>query len=98
MKIQKKYQWKMQVKSIAKIIIFHLLLTLRKPILFLSKFIALFFLFFAFVFFIEKFHEVRLIEKIIIFFSGIVFTVINWFYDDLIFYFQPEDKEIILYR
>jgi hypothetical protein len=99
MKKQKKYQLKMQVKKIAKIVIFHLLLTLRGVVLLLSKILALLFLASGILLcIITEAQAIPWLLKIIILSLGILFTLINWFYDDLIFYFQPENREIQLYR
>jgi len=94
-----KYQLKMRAKKYFKILIFHLLLTFRRTILFLSKIFALLFCFGSSLFFIFKdMQVVQLVGKLFIITFAIIFTLIYWFYDELIFYFQPEDKNVILYK
>ena len=85
---------------IMKKIIFHLLLTIRKPILVLSKILALLFLVGGglLCIIVNGTHMIPWTPKIMILFFGIFFTLINWFYDDLIFYFTPDDMEVTLYR
>lgn len=85
---------------ILKTLIFHLLLTLRGFVLTTSKLLALLFVIgVLLVFFHSDFRRITPVAgKIMILTLSIFFTFINWFYDDLIFYFQPENKDITLYR
>lgn len=85
---------------IIKTIIFHLLLSLRQVVLTISRLMALlFFIGVLLVFFVSDFRAVTPVPgKILILTCTVIFTIINWFYDDLIFYFQPDNKNITLYR
>jgi len=80
-------------------IIFHILLAIRGILLGFSRLLA-FGCFFGFFGLMteSKFQSVPLIINIMILIFGIIFTLINWFYDDLIFYFEPKNMKITLYR
>lgn len=72
---------------------------MRRLILSISKWLAIIFLVCAILmFFMQEFQTLSLVIKITILGFGLFFTLINWFYDDLIFYFSPEDMELTLYR
>ena len=85
--------------ALIKIIIFRLLLSVRGIVLGISKFLAIGFIVFTIALFtISDFQQAPLAAKIMSLGLSVIFTIINWFYDDLIFYFQPENSEISLYR
>jgi len=89
----------MQAKNIVKIVIFHLLLTLRGIVLLLSKILALLFLASGVLLcIVNEAQVIPLIPKIMMLTLGILFTLINWLYDYLIFYFEPENIEVRLFR
>lgn len=78
-------------------IIFQILLSIRGIVLGISKWLALICLiYFVALLFIEL-PKPFIILKIMVLTFGILFTLINWFYDDLIFYFKPEDMDIALF-
>ena len=82
---------------IIKTIIFHLLLSTRGIIRLLSKLFAIMFIFmFISLFLISDFAGAPFAAKTISLVFSILFTTIYWFYDYLIFYFQPENIEISL--
>jgi hypothetical protein len=75
------------------------MLALRGIILSISKLLALlFFTGTVLIFFVNDFHTVPLAGKIMMVTFGIIFTLINWFYDYLIFYFTPDDIDVRLYH
>lgn len=85
--------------SFVKRIIFHLLLALRGIILAASKLLAFVFITcFILTLVVSDFHSTPMPAKIMSIVFGIFFILINWFYDYVIFYFQPENIEIELYR
>jgi hypothetical protein len=82
-----------------KIIMFRLLLTIRGIVLTASKLLALVFLMGAMgIIFMDEFKNVSVAVKIIAVMLGIFFTLINWLYDYLVFYFAPNDTEVTLYH
>lgn len=82
-----------------KTIIFHLLLAIRGIILTISKLFAFIFLLcFILMIIVNDLQAAPIIAKIMALKFGIFFTLLNWFYDNLIFYFAPEDMELTLYR
>jgi len=84
---------------IIKRIIFHVLLALRGIVLGISRLFAILFFIGAFlIFFVHDFHNIPVIGKVMVATFAIIFTLINWFYDDLIFYFEPDNIDITLYR
>lgn len=85
--------------KIIKRITFQLLLGFRRLILGLSKLLAIVFLIGTLgIFFLQEFHNAPIIAKIMTPTFTIICTFINWFYDDLIFYFKPDDMELFLQR
>jgi len=85
--------------KIIKRIIFQLLLGFRRLVLALSKLLAIVFLIGTLgVFLLQGLHNAPFIAKIMAPIFTIIFTLINWFYDDLIFYFKPDDMELFLQR
>ncbi len=83
--------------GIIKIILFHLLLSLRRPILFLSKILALMFLgCFAMAIYVTELQQTPMAAKIMLVSIGIVFTAINWFYDYLVLYLAPRKLGVML--
>lgn len=80
-----------------RIFTFHLLLTVRRPILFFSKLLSLMFLvFFLALIYEPAFHSAPMAAKVMSFTFGIGLILIRWFYDELIFYFAPEGREVTL--
>lgn len=74
-----------------KIIIFHILLSFRGLILFISRLCA--FAFLGALILSTIFNEFSTIPdsvKIMMAVIGITFTSVYWFYDYLIFYFKPK--------
>jgi hypothetical protein len=47
---------------------------------------------------LNDFQAVPLAAKIMTLALGIFFTLINWFYDDLVFYFEPKNIKVTLYH
>jgi len=85
--------------TVIKTILFHLLMSLRGIILSISKLLAIaFFLAAILMIVIHTSHHMPLIAKITALTLGVFFTSINWFYDYLIFYFEPENIEVRLFR
>ncbi|OGT63383.1 MAG: hypothetical protein A3E85_02415 [Gammaproteobacteria bacterium RIFCSPHIGHO2_12_FULL_45_12] len=85
--------------SIIRLLLFHILISVRGIILGISRLFAFMLLgTWLCTLYIKEISEVPLAVKVIMFAFGIIFTFIYWFYDDLIFYFQPENKDITLYR
>jgi len=82
-----------------KLILFHILMTLRTPILVISKFLALVFLGgLTMIFCVEELSAVPIFVRIVAAMFGGMFTLIYWFYDYLIFYFKPKMLDIILLK
>lgn len=82
---------------LVKTIIFHLLLTFRGIIRFSSRLLALIsFIGFALILWTMDYHDASMAVRITILMFGVIFMLINWLYDYLIFYFKPEDFEIML--
>lgn len=82
-----------------KIIILRFLLAMRATILGLSKFFSLlFFIGTILIFFDDSFQTTPFAGKIIIVILAMLFSLTNWLYDDLIFYFTPEDFHVTLYH
>lgn len=82
-----------------KIIIFRLLLAARGIILIASGILALaFFLGSLGIIFMDEFKNIPVAGKIIAVILVVFFTLINWFYDYLVFYFAPDNTEITLYH
>ena len=85
--------------TLIKIIIFRLLLALRGIVLSLSKLLALLFITgFVAMISVSGLQATPLVGKIMALGLGIFFTLINLLYDYLIFYFEPENIEVTLYR
>ena len=82
-----------------KRIIFHLLLAMRGIILGISKLFAFLFIigFILMIIFVD-FKTAPTMIKITILTLGILFTLINWLYDYVVFYFEHEDIEVKLYK
>ncbi|OGT38473.1 MAG: hypothetical protein A3F11_05045 [Gammaproteobacteria bacterium RIFCSPHIGHO2_12_FULL_37_14] len=82
-----------------KTLIYHLLLSVRGIILITSKLLSLGFIVIGIVmFYLGDFQDAPLAAKILVIFFGIIFTLINWFYDYFIFYFAPKNLVTTLYR
>ena len=85
--------------TFVKIIIFRLLLALRGIILSISKILALLFITgFILMISISELQAAPLVGKVMALGLGIIFTLINWLYDYLVFYFEPENIEVTLYH
>lgn len=85
---------------IIKRIIFQLLLMFRGLVLVISGLVSIFCLI---VIPIMAYHlglhnKAQLFGVVIFVIFGIIATFINWFYDDLILYLQPDNSNIILFR
>jgi len=79
--------------------IFHILLSLRGVILNISKLFSLFFLCgFVIVIYLSSQQTIPIAAKIMTLTLGIIFTMIYWFYDDLVFLFTPENTDLRLYK
>ena len=84
---------------IIKIFAFHLLMTFRGLVLFVSKlFSILFIATFCALIFLQEFNSVSITPKIMTLGLGIIFTLVYWFYDYLIFYLKPQMLEIMLHK
>lgn len=82
-----------------KIIIFRLLLALRGAALSISKLLGLLCITcFIIMISVSELQAMPLAGKIMALGFGIFFTLINWLYDYLIFYFEPENIEVTLYH
>lgn len=82
-----------------KILIYHLLLSLRGIILATSKLFSLACIVTGIgMFYLGHFQDAPLAAKILVVFFGIIFTLINWLYDCVIFYFSPKNVITTLYR
>lgn len=85
--------------GLIKTLLFHFLLSIRRPILGLSKLFAFMFLgCFAGIMLISELHQTPMTAKVMILSIGIIFTAINWFYDYLILSMQPDNMRISLFR
>lgn len=83
--------------SFVRFVIFNLLLTFRGPILFLSGLLSLMFLvFFLAQIYVPALHHAPIAAKAMSLTFGIGLILVKWFYDELIFYFAPEGREITL--
>jgi len=81
--------------GIIKTLLFHLLLTFRRPILFLSGALALVFLTsFALITHIPELPQTPMPAKAMMVMLGILFTTVYWFYGYLIFYLKPKFLDI----
>lgn len=82
-----------------KLISFHILLSCRWLVLAISKILALAFLFgFVMTISIDKLSALPLSVKILMVTFGMIFTLIFWFYDYLIFYLKPKMLDIMLIK
>jgi len=78
------------MKTLLKTILFHLLLTFRGIIVGVSRLLALGCIgVIITTFYVERFSALPFRVKFEIVVLGIVFTIIYWFYDYLIFYLRP---------
>ena len=82
-----------------RIIIFQILISLRGIILGISKLLAILFLtFFIILITFKDFQTAPFVAKAMALGLGIIFTLINWFYDYLVLYFSPKNMDVTLYR
>ena len=85
--------------SIPRTLIFHILLSFRSLILGVSKLFSLIFLgCFCIVMYLSSEHQILIAAKIMSLTLGVIFTLIYWFYDYLVFYYQPDNIELRLYK
>jgi len=84
---------------IIKTLLFHILLSFRGLILAVSKFLSFVFLGgFLAATFITDLSAVPMTAKVSMASLGILFILLNWFYDYLIFYFKPRMLDIMLIK
>jgi hypothetical protein len=82
-----------------KTILFHLLLSFRGPILYLSKVLALVFLaVLGMMILLPELQQTPLAAKMMMATFGILFTSTFWFYDYLILFFKPKMLDIMLMK
>ena len=80
-----------------KRIVFHFLLAIRGIVRITSKLLAFMFIFgFIGLITVSELQSAPLAAKIMSLIFGIFFTLVNWLYDDLLFYFKPEKFNITL--
>lgn len=84
---------------IMKLFAFHILLSIRGMILCISKLFALMSLLtWLCTLYIKEISGVPLTAKVMLATLGIIFTLVYWFFDDLIFHLKPEHIDLTLYR
>jgi hypothetical protein len=83
--------------SIIKLILFHILFSLRGIVLGISRLLAFSSLVvFMLTFYIYQLSAIPFVAKAMLLTVGIFFTLVFWLYDYLIFYLKPKMIDIML--
>jgi hypothetical protein len=83
--------------GLLKPILFHLLLSFRRPILYLSKVLSLMFIAcFGMTALLPELQQIPMLAKTMIATLGILFTAILWFYDYLVLHLKPKMLDVLL--